>query len=269
MKIQKILVAGLFIIVLGTLTACQKNKSNDALKQIKEKGILTVALSPDDPPFEYQTIEDGKNSIVGSDIDLANEIGKSLGVKVKFQSMDFNNVLTALASGKADMAISDISYTAKRAQTYDLSTIYYHTKNVMLIQKSNMNKYKEISDLKGQKIAVQKGTVQEELAQKKMPQLTAIALSQMAPEVTEVKNGQVAGAIMEKTTAESFVVANPDLVIADMTLPELTDASGMVIAMPKGSGDLTKEVNKIIDQLLKENKIEKSIQKHFQLGQTK
>lgn len=116
MKIQKILVASLFIIVLGTLTACQKNKSNDALKQIKEKGVLTVALSPDDPLFEYQIIKDGKNTIVGSDIDLANEIGKSLGVEVKFQSMEFNNVLTALASGKADMAISVILYTTKRAK---------------------------------------------------------------------------------------------------------------------------------------------------------
>ncbi|WP_442773738.1 transporter substrate-binding domain-containing protein [Lactococcus hircilactis] len=267
MKLKQLIQLTIVLSAIGMLSACQKSSPQTSLDKIKSKGVLTIAMSPDDPPFEYQTIKNGKNTIVGSDVDLAQAIGKKLGVKVKFQTMDFNNVLTNLGMGKVDMAISDISYTPARAKTYDLSKVYYHTANVLLIKKSNVNKYKTLSDLDGKKLAVQKGTIQEQLTQQKLLKTTAISLSQMGDEVNELKSGQVAGSVMEEMSAESFVSVNSDLMIAKITLPELSNSSGMVVALPKHSSALKSKVDAVIDQLQKDGAIDQSVKKNYALSQ--
>ena len=55
------------------LVACQSgsNGSQSAVEAIKQKGKLVVATSPDYAPFEFQSLVDGKNQVVGADIDMA------------------------------------------------------------------------------------------------------------------------------------------------------------------------------------------------------
>ena len=95
------------------LVACQSSSSSSqsAVEAIKQKGKLVVATSPDYAPFEFQALVDGKNQVVGADIDMAQAIADELGVKLEVSSMSFDNVLTSLQTGKADLAIAGISAT--------------------------------------------------------------------------------------------------------------------------------------------------------------
>ena len=52
-----------------------------------------------------------KNQVVGADIDMAQAIADELGVKLEISSMSFDNVLTSLQTGKADLAVAGISAT--------------------------------------------------------------------------------------------------------------------------------------------------------------
>ena len=61
----------------------------------------------------------GKDTLVGADIELAKAIGEKLGVKVEFSVMSFDNVLANVQSGKADIAIAGISVTDERKKVYD------------------------------------------------------------------------------------------------------------------------------------------------------
>ena len=90
-----------------TLVACGSKK--DAYESIKENKKLVVAVSPDYAPFEFKTLVDGKDQVVGSDIKLAQAIADELGVKLEVTTMSFDNVLSSLQAGKADIAISGIS----------------------------------------------------------------------------------------------------------------------------------------------------------------
>ena len=91
------------------LVACQSSSSSSqsAVEAIKQKGKLVVATSPDYAPFEFQSLVDGKNQVVGADIDMAQAIADELGVKLEVSSMSFDNVLTSLQTGKADLAIRE------------------------------------------------------------------------------------------------------------------------------------------------------------------
>ena len=94
MKPWKKLLLGLAgIFALTSLAAC--SSSTNTLDKVKNKGTLTIALNPHFAPFEFKTIQDGKDTIAGADIEIAKAIGDELGVKVKFSEMSFDNVLGA------------------------------------------------------------------------------------------------------------------------------------------------------------------------------
>ncbi|MFC4651397.1 transporter substrate-binding domain-containing protein [Lactococcus nasutitermitis] len=269
MKIKKILLGSILLAATFTLAACGNSSSakKTQLQKIKDKGTLVVALSPDYPPFEFQTIQNGKNEVVGSDVDLAKAIGKELDVKVVISSMDFNNVLTALSSGKADIAISGISATPEREKSYDFSKIYYNATNEVVIKKSDLNKYKSFDDLKNAKVAAQKGSIQEGIVLDNMKSATEIALPAIGDEINEVKAGKVQAAVIEDLIAKSYVSENPDLALAKIKVPNPKNNYGTAIALPKGSSALKKKVNAVITKLLKNGEISKQIQTNYKLSE--
>ena len=119
---------------------------------------------------------DGKNQVVGADIDMAQAIADELGVKLEISSMSFDNVLTSLQTGKADLAIAGISATDERKEVFDFSIPYYENKMSFLVRKADLDKYKDLSNLASANIAAQKGTVPETMVKEQLPnaQLTSL-----------------------------------------------------------------------------------------------
>ena len=149
---KKLFLGAMAFLVAVTLVACGSKK--DADESIKENKKLVVAVSPDYPPFEFKTLVDGKDQVVGSDIKLAQAIANELGVKLEVTTMSFDNVLSSLQSGKADLAISGISVTDERKKTFDFSDPYYETQNAIIVRKDQESTYSSLDALKGKKVAV-------------------------------------------------------------------------------------------------------------------
>ncbi|MDR0298154.1 MAG: transporter substrate-binding domain-containing protein [Streptococcaceae bacterium] len=250
---------------LVTLAACSGTSSSSSqLKKIQDKGTIVVATNAEFAPFEFQMIVNGKNTIVGSDIDLANEIGKELGVKVQIDNMDFNNVLASVQSGKADLALAGLSANAQRKQAFDFSSVYYQDPNLILIKKANLSKFTKISDFDGKQVTAQTGSIQEGVIKDQMPKASEVSLTDNGNIVTEVQGGQVAAAVLDGIVAKQYVDANPDLAIANVTLQQSND--GMGIAMKKNSGDLLKKVNDVIAKLKASGWITKDVDKNIALA---
>ncbi|VRL53313.1 amino acid ABC transporter periplasmic amino acid-binding protein [Streptococcus pneumoniae] len=94
-KMKKVLMTMFGLVMLPLLFACSNNQSA-GIEAIKSKGKLVVVLNPDFAPFEYQKVVDGKNQIVGSDIELAKAIATELGVELELSPMSFDNVLASV-----------------------------------------------------------------------------------------------------------------------------------------------------------------------------
>lgn len=264
-KIKTFLV-GLGILAVTSLTACSKSSTEDlSLKNIEEKGTITVAMNPEFAPFEFKTLVNGKDTIVGADVELANAIGEKLGVKVKFSSMSFNNVLASLQSGKADIAISGISATPERAKVYDFSKTYYDSVNKVIIKKSDLEKYTDANSLKDQSVATQKGTIQETIAKEQLEGAKVVSLVQNGEMINELKSGQVEAVVFEEPIAKAYVAKNDDLVIADIDLTsEKSDA--YAVAMPKGSTALKAKIDEVITELVDSGKMDQLVQEAYDLS---
>lgn len=61
-------------------------------------------------PYEYY--ENG--TIVGIDVDVATAICDTLGMTLKVEDMEFDSIITAVSSGKADVGIAGMTVTPER-----------------------------------------------------------------------------------------------------------------------------------------------------------
>ena len=116
-KIVTLLLAA--ILALGC-TACGSSggsAKSDRLSQIKEKGYIELCTEPYFAPFEYvDPNQSGDAQYQGMDIEIAKYIADKIGVELKITALDYTAVLSGVADGKYDFAISAIAYAPSRAE---------------------------------------------------------------------------------------------------------------------------------------------------------
>ena len=174
---MKKFLGGLFLLLaLGTMTAC--STSGTSQKSIQNKGKIVIATESEFAPFEFKTLIDGKDTLVGADIELAKAIAKELDVKADFSVMSFNNVLASVTSGKADIAIAGISVTDERKKAYEFSDAYYEAENVVILKKADLATYTSLESLAGKSVGAQKGSIQENIAKDQLPSSSLVSLTQ-------------------------------------------------------------------------------------------
>jgi len=102
-------------------------------KQISDKGVIVIANDKAYPPQSYVDKTTGK--LVGFDVDVANEVGKRLGVEVKFENPNWNSIPSGLKVDRYDVSIGSMTITQKRFdQGLDFSNPYYYTQGQVMIK---------------------------------------------------------------------------------------------------------------------------------------
>ncbi len=135
--------------------------------------------------------------------------------------------------------------------------MYYTAVQSVVVRAEDKDKYKKLEDLKGLKIGVQKSSIQEDMPKKQIPDAQLKQLSKLPDLMQELKNKRVDAVVAELPVAQSFISKNKDLVIGE---PKPVDETGgSAIAFKKGSGQLVDEVNKTIDKLAADKKIEQFV----------
>lgn len=224
------------------------------------KKTLIMATSADYKPYEFHDLTSGKDEIVGFDVDIAKYIGKELGFEVQITDMNFDGLIPALQTKRADFVMAGMTPTDERKRNVDFSEIYYDAKNSIVSKKeSNLTKPEQLA---GKKVAVQLGSIQESAAKelaKTVNGMQITSLNKTGEIVEEVKTGRVDAAIMEDTVAKGFVENNPGL---QFTVIESNETNGSAIAFPKGS-EHVEAFNKVIKQMQENGEMDKLIKKWF------
>ncbi|MFI8351052.1 ABC transporter substrate-binding protein [Streptomyces sp. NPDC085596] len=139
---------------------------------IRDKGEIKVGSDIHYAPVEFK---DSSGKVVGIDPDLATALGDQLGVKFTFDDGTFDGLLTGLRSGRFNIAMSAMTDNKNRQEGVDADTgkkvgegvdfVDYLTAGVSIYtRKGDTKGITGWSDLCGKKLAVQRGTVSEDLA---------------------------------------------------------------------------------------------------------
>ena len=155
---------GFLILALGGFTAgCGGEKDEKAVYKAVLKDELVVATEAAFAPFEFY--DDNNRQMVGFDVDLIRAVAKEIGYKTcTIKHMDFDNLIPAVNSDKADVAISAISITETRKRVVLFSQPYYKS-GLAFIVKKDITDVKAFEDLKTNIVAAQGETVLKPLKQ--------------------------------------------------------------------------------------------------------
>ncbi len=96
----------------------------------RENGTLTMATNVAFPPYEYY--ENGE--AVGIDIDVARAIADILNMELVVSDMEFDSIIVAVQSGKADVGIAGMTVTEDRLKNIDFTDSYTTSKQVIMVK---------------------------------------------------------------------------------------------------------------------------------------
>ncbi|WXR60788.1 transporter substrate-binding domain-containing protein [Peptostreptococcaceae bacterium AGR-M142] len=255
---MKKILALIMVLVLGvSVVGCGKDQNISKLEKIKKKNKLVLGTSADYPPYEFHKEIDGKDEIVGFDIEIAKQIAKDLGVELEIKDMKFDGLLPALQAGNIDIVISGMSATEERAKSVDFTVPYYDEEQTIVIRKEDENKLKTKKDFKGLIVGAQKSSIQEEIANESLEANEVRALFKLPDLMLQLKNKKIDGIVLTKYVAKEYVKSNKDLKVMDITLK--FDDSAVSGAVKKGEEELLKEVNKSLEKMIEEEKLQEFV----------
>jgi arginine/lysine/histidine/glutamine transport system substrate-binding/permease protein len=201
-----------------------------AQSQAPQPGTLfKVATDPSFAPFEMQSEKGG--GLDGFDIDLFNEIGKAVGLKIEFEGMPFDGIIPALQSRTVDAAISGMTITAERAQSVAFSSPYFKAGLAIAVKESN-NNITDFDSLQGKRIAVAIGTTGAMTA-KKVPQAIVSEFDNPVLALQELVNGKV-DAVVNDAPVTLYAIKSAGLKGVKV-VGELLTEEFYGISLPKGS----------------------------------
>ncbi len=228
--------------------------STDAWQRIRSAGRMIVGVSADYPPFEFY---DANFQLDGFDIALIKAIGQKLGVEVEFNDFAFDGLLDALQTGQADIAISAIAATEERRERADFSDVYFISHGVALANAAApFDTLASLEDLRGQRIAVEGGTVFESWARSNLVQPGIVTEADLhvyvdvQQAVRDVQRGLVDVALLDLQPAQAFVQQGGVKIVGEDVALER-----FAIALPKGQDALRRVVNQALQQAQSENLI--------------
>ncbi len=220
-----------------TLLAGSGNK--DIFYAIQKKGVIQVGVSVL-PPW---VMKNKKGKLIGFEIDIANQLAKDLGVKVKFKEYQWSKMIPALKKGEVDIIASGLSITPKRALEINYS-IPYSSSGYSLVTNLSLTKdFTSIKNLNDKKIfiAAVKGTVSADLAKRVFPK-AKIDLRKTEEDATSaVVNGTVHAFISSSPIPEFISLKHPDQVDLPLKDPLLTTKEAF--ALKKNNQEMLNYLN--------------------------
>lgn len=226
-------------------------ESQGVLDQIKADGVLYVTLSPDFAPMEFvDSSKDGQEQYVGFDVTLAKYIAEYIGVDLVIEPMSFDACQTAVYTGSVPMSISGYSWTEERGENYEISDYYYagdnETEQVILIKKTDADKYTSAEDFSGVDVGAQNASLQMNLLTSQLPDANPITIGDLGVGVLELQNGSIEALAVAKGNAEMILDSNPDLMICSWKFEVAAEYEANVILITKGETALLNVVNEAL-----------------------
>jgi polar amino acid transport system substrate-binding protein len=229
---------------------------------IKSKGTLTVAADATYAPNEF--IAPDGHTVIGMDADLLKALGEVMGLKVKLVNATFETIIPGLASGKYDIGASSFTDTKEREKTVDF--VDYFNAGISFYAKASSNTtVKTVADLCGISVSVEKGTTEQEEAEKQTKTCTKEGKKPVTVLSFPDQNGAnlaISSGRAELGMADSPVAAY-QVKQSGGAFKSVGEPYGIApygLAIPKGNG-MTKPVSEALKVLIENGKYKSILEK--------
>ena len=221
------------------------------IRKIKERGKLIVAQYGGEQPgfFAYDdgneypdqlSCTSGGRRLVGCDIFLAIRLSQELGVRLELDrtARDFDSVCHFVAQGKADMGISMLSVTLKRAQYLRFSSPYTEVRAGVLVDRLYVSKAKTTGNVlallnrSGTKIGVRGACSYTTFAREAFPNAHFVVYHEFDPMIRGVLNGEIDAMFEDQLHIMHRLHRNPKLAVQlhFVLVPTIKDPTAIAVS---------------------------------------
>jgi len=244
------------LVAVAAMVGVSHVANADALDDIKKSGKIRIAIDLGVPPYG---MTDDKMQPTGLDVEAGRLLAKDWGLEFEHVPTTGASRIPALQTGKADLVISSLSYTADRAKVIDFSLGYAVLRTVIAAPKS-VN-VKSLADLDGKTVATVRGTTHDTQLTKEGPK--GMKLVRYEDDATEAQ-AFLSGQVDIFSTAEMIVPQidkkNP---ARQVELKFVLDNFKLCVGVKKGEERLLAEVNKWILANIKNGRLNELNKKYF------
>lgn len=225
------------------------------LDEIKEKGVLTVGTEGTYSPFTYH---DDSNKLVGYDVEVAETVGKQLGVKVEFVETKWDSIIAGLDAKRYDAIFNQVGITPERQEKYDFSTPYTVTRAALIVASDNTD-ITTFDNLKGKKSAQSLTSNFAQLAEKYGAELVGTDGFNQSIELVLSKRADAT--INDDISYYDYLKQKPDAALK--IAATLEDSSKNAVLIRKGNQSFVEAVNKALAALKEDGTLGEISDKYF------
>lgn len=218
---------------------------------------LTVGTDAAYAPFESL---DG-DKIVGFDVDLLDAVMKEAGLDYELKNKGWDPLFIALQNEEVDAGISAITINDDRKKSYDFSSPYFESINMILAKEGTS--IKSAKDLEGMKVSVQNGTTGQAALEKmfgKSENIKKYENNVLA--IQALLNGEVEAVVADNAVVQEYEKNNPDKKLVTISDKENFESEFYGIIFPK-DGEHQEEINKAMKKIIDDGKYTEIYKKWF------
>lgn len=240
------------------LCGCNGGEKTD-WEYIKDKGTLTVGITY----FEPMNYFDENGVLTGFETEFTTAVCNKLGVKPDFQEINWDNKVFELDAKTIDVIWNGMTVNAELAQKIIFSTPYIRNKQVVVIKKSNADKYKDLASMANASVTAEVGSAGE-TAVKADANLSKNYTGAAAQKdvLMEIKAGTTEIGVIDYVMAKASVGEGTDyadlMIVDSVELPPEEYAVGI----RKDDVELQKKINAAIDELVKDGTLKAIAEKY-------
>jgi polar amino acid transport system substrate-binding protein len=227
--------------VFSVLTACSNNPSGD-----KEKDDQTLIIGIDDK-FAPLGFRDDANNIVGFDIDYAKAAAEKMGVKVKFQPINWKTKESELSSGRIDFIWNGYTITNERKKKVLFTKPYL--KNAQVVVTLADSKVSQLADLEGKRVGLQSlssasDALDANPIKSKIKDVTEFSDNVMA--LNDLKSGRLDAVVIDEVVIDYYMTKEQGTfkVLNESLAPEEYG-----VGVKKGNEELLNKLQKALDKM--------------------
>jgi polar amino acid transport system substrate-binding protein len=231
---------------------------------IKARGTLIAAIVPNYPPLEMR--DPATNELTGLDVDLGNAVAAKLGLKMQWQETSFEQMVSAVDTGRVDVIISGMTDLASRHDKVSFVD-YLRSGPQFFVQASRAKEFPDMLALCGKSVGTSRRTsFPNDIAAWSganckpagKPDITVVGTEGSADARTQLKQGRVDAALQGNETLPYVMGLEPGtyMVVGERIASQYTG-----IGVGKGAAELQTAIAEALGQLVADGSYGKILDK--------
>ncbi|MDD5224343.1 MAG: ABC transporter substrate-binding protein [bacterium] len=260
-----------FFVIFGALALrAEAAPPPNEMEQILRRGKLIVAILGED--VEPLFFHDAQGQLQGFDVELARDIAARLGVNLEFnrKAKTYDRVVELVAEGEADVAISMISSTLKRAVKVRFSDTYLTLHRALIINRlalsrlgkedSNIN---EVLNEKNVRIGVVAHCAYVDFVREDFPKAEVVPIDNWDALAEGVIEGKVLAAYYDDVQIKMWLRAHPENALYAQSVVRYEAVDPLAWAVRWESNQLIAWLNLYLQKIKQEGKYDELMRKYL------